>query len=267
MTASQEQPPVDVSRPNAARMYDYMLGGSLNFAVDREAADAMLAAAGSSMAPARLNRSFLRRAVQYMADDGIDQFLDLGSGIPTVGNVHEIAYAANPASRVVYVDVEPVAVAHARHLLADNDNAAILHADLRDVDGVLNHPDTRRLIDFSRPVGLLLMAILHFIPEADDPAGVVAAYRAATMRPGSYLALSHFSLNDNALAGRGAAHYERTATPVVGRTRDEILAYFDGLELVPPGLVWTSQWRPDGADPIPRSPQDARIYAALGRMP
>ena len=257
---------MDVSRPNAARMYDYMLGGSQNFAVDREAVDAMLATAGSTMAPARLNRSFLRRAVQYMAADGIDQFLDLGSGIPTVGNVHEIAHAANPGSRVVYVDIEPVAVAHARHLLAGNDNATIVHADLRNVDEVLNHPETQRLIDFTRPVGLLLVSILHFIQDEDDPAGIVTAYRAATVA-GGYLALSHFSINDNELARRGAAHYQKTATPVVGRTREEITTYLAGLEPIPPGLVWTSQWRPDGADPIPRSPQDARIYGAVGKMP
>jgi hypothetical protein len=247
-------------------MYDYMLGGSQNFAVDRDAVDAMLASAGSTMAPARLNRSFLRRAVQHMAADGIDQFLDLGSGIPTVGNVHEIAQAVNPGSRVVYVDVEPVAVAHARHLLSGNDNATIVHADLRNIDEVLDHAETRRLIDFRRPVGLLLVSILHFIPDADDPAAIVAAYRAATTA-GGYLALSHFSINDNELARRGAAHYDRTATPVVGRTRDEIMVYLAGLDLIPPGLVWTSQWRPDGADPIPRSPSDARIYGAVATMP
>lgn len=257
---------MDVTRPNAARMYDYMLGGSLNFAVDREAVDAMLATAGSTMAPARLNRSFLRRAVQYMAEHGIDQFLDLGSGIPTVGNVHEIAQAANPNARVLYVDIEPVAVAHARHLLSGNDNATIVHADLRDIDAVLDHPDTQRQLDFTRPIGLLLVSILHFIQDTDDPAGIVAAYRQATSA-GGYLALSHFSINDNELARRGAAHYDRTATPVVGRTRDEIVAIMGGgLDLIPPGLVWTSQWRPDGADPIPDRPHDARIYAAVAKM-
>ena len=258
---------MDVNRPNAARMYDYMLGGSLNFAVDRQAVDAMLAAAGSTMAPARLNRSFLRRAVRHMTENGIDQFLDLGSGIPTVGNVHEIAQAANPLARVVYVDIEPVAVAHARHLLSGNDNATIVHADLRDVDEVLEHADTRRLLDFTRPIGLLLVSILHFIQDADEPGGIVAAYRAAATA-GGYLALSHFSINDNELARRGAAHYDRTATPVVGRTRDEILTIMGpGLELIPPGLVWTSQWRPDGADPIPERPHDARIYGTVAKMP
>src|SRR5437879_6199523 len=159
--------PVDVTRPNAARMYDYMLGGSTNFAADREAAEQMMAAGGATTAPARMNRAFLRRAVRFMVEKGIEQFLDLGSGIPTAGNVHEIAQAANPDAHIVYVDNEPIAVHHATELLAGNDNAAMIRADLRNVQSVLVHPDTRRLIDVTKPVGLLMVAIFHFIQDTD----------------------------------------------------------------------------------------------------
>jgi hypothetical protein len=247
-------------------MYDYMLGGSANFAADREAADAMLAAAGSSPAPARTNRSFLRRAVRLMLDNGIDQFLDLGSGIPTVGNVHEIAQAANPAARVVYVDNEPVAVHHAHQLLAGNDNAVMVEADLRDVDSVLIHPETARLLDFRRPVGVLMVAIFHFIPDADDPGRIVARYRAA-MAGGGYLAMSHFIENGEDRARRGAEAYRQTSTPVVGRTRAEFAGLFQGLPLVEPGVVFTPEWRPDGSDPPLESAAQSRILAAVAEVP
>lgn len=256
---------VDISAPNAARMYDYMLGGSSNFAVDREAVDAMLGAAESTTAPARLNRSFLRRAVRFLLEQGIDQFLDLGSGIPTVGNVHEIAQETNPTANVVYLDNEPVAVAHARQLLAGNNHATIVSGDLRDADAILGHPETLRLLDFSRPIGVLMVSIFHFIPDQDDPAGIIARYLDA-VPTGSYLAFSHFTVNDLEQARRGAAAYNRTSTPVVGRSRDEIAALLAGVDLVEPGIVWTPQWRRDGYDPDLTTPSDARIYAAVGRV-
>ncbi len=253
----------DVTRPNAARMYDYMLGGSANFAVDREAADAMMAAGATTTAPARLNRAFLRRAVRFMVEQGVEQFLDLGSGIPTAGNVHEIAQSASPGARVVYVDNEPVAVHHARELLAGNDDAAMINADLRDVDAVLGHAQTRRLIDFARPVGLLMVAIFHFIPDTDRPADIVSRYlRAAS--GGGYLAISHFSDNGLVQAKEAATLYRRTATPVVARSREEVGALLAGTDLVEPGLVWTPQWRPDGGDPALGDPSESRIYAAVG---
>jgi hypothetical protein len=255
----------DVTRPNAARMYDYMLGGSANFAADREAADQMMATAGSSTAPARLNRAFLRRAVRFMTEQGIDQFLDLGSGIPTAGNVHEIAQAANPRARILYVDNEPVAVHHAQDLLADNEYAVMINADLRDVASVLENPETRRMLDFSRPIGLLMVAIFHFIPDTDRPGDIVSGYLDA-LTGGGYLALSHFSDNGLAQAKQGATIYQRTATPVVARTRDEVATLMAGTSLVDPGLVWTPQWRPDGGDPALDSPADSRIYAAVGEF-
>jgi hypothetical protein len=259
-------PSVDVTTPNAARMYDYMLGGSSNFAIDRETADTMLTQAGNTTAPARLNRSFLRRAVRFMADQGIDQFLDLGSGIPTVGNVHEIAQAANPAARVVYVDNEPVAVAHARQLLADNDGAVIVDADLRDPVAVLGHPETQRMLDFDRPLGVLLVAVFHFIADDDEPADIVASYRAAAAA-GGWLALSHFTADSRALgARRGVDVYRRTSTPVVARSRSEVDALLHGMDLVDPGLVWIPRWRPDGGDPPLARDEDSVIYAAVGRI-
>lgn len=253
-------------RPNAARMYDYMLGGSTNFAVDREAADQMLAVGGATTAPARRNRAFLGRAVRFMTEQGIDQFLDLGSGIPSVGNVHEIAQSANPEARVVYVDNEPVAVHHARELLAGNDRAVMINADLRDVTGVVGNAETRRLLDFGRPIGLLMVAIFHFIPDDDRPAEIVSGYLRA-LTGGGYLAISHFSDNGLVRAREAATLYRRTTTPVVARTRAEIVALLAGTELVEPGLVWTPEWRPDEGDPALESPSDARIYAAVGEIP
>jgi SAM-dependent methyltransferase len=258
---------IDVNRPNAARIYDYALGGSHNFAVDREFADQMWAATGYTPLGYQLNRSFLRRSVRFMLDAGIDQFLDLGSGIPTVGNVHEIAQQAKPDARVVYVDSEPVAFAHARYLLNGNTNATILHADLRDVDAVLSDPDTVRLLDFSRPIGLLMVAILHFVPGSDDPAGIVRRYRAA-LRGGGYLALSHFTADGDQ---RGNVEdskqwYQQTATPVLTRTADQIRTILDNAELVPPGLVWTPDWRAEPGDLIPEPIEDAALYAAVARL-
>jgi hypothetical protein len=257
---------IDLNAPNAARMYDYMLGGNSNFAVDRAAADKVMAQGEVSTAPARLNRSFLRRSVRFMLEQGIDQFLDLGSGIPTVGNVHEIAQAANPNARVVYVDNEPVAVAHARHLLADNPNTAMVDADLRDPDSVLTDPLTTGLLDFDRPLGVLLVAVFHFIPDSDSPLEIVARYRRAA-RGGGHLALSHFTTDgQEEQAARGAAHYQQTATPVVARNRDEVAELFGSMPLVEPGLVWVPQWRPDGGDPALDRPSAARVYAGVSRI-
>jgi SAM-dependent methyltransferase len=256
---------VDLSRPNAARIYDYALGGDHNFAVDREFADRMWSEPGYSTAGYKLNRSFLRRAVRFMVSQGIEQFLDLGSGIPTVGNVHEIAQAAGPQVHVVYVDNEPVAVAHARQLLADNDNAIMIDADLRDPDAVLHHPDTRRMLDFDRPLGVLFVACLHFVP--DDAATIVARYRNA-MNAGGYLALSHFTLDGHTTgdAAKAVQWYQQTTTPVVPRTAAELHAILAGAELVHPGLVWTPLWRPDGADPALENVADSGAYAAVGHV-
>ena len=269
--SSAELPPlVDVSRPNPARIYDYLLGGSHNFAVDRETAESAMATGQVTAAPAIANRSFLRRAVRYMVEEGIDQFLDLGSGIPTVGNVHEIAQQANPNARVVYVDNEPVAVAHAKQLLSDDPNTAMVAADLRDVDAVLNHPDTRSMLDFSRPIGLLLVAVFHFVPDSDNPAGIVARYSSA-VPTGSAVAVSHYTRDgyDAAKSERvrkAMATYQRTATPVYARSKAQLAGLLAGLEIVPPGITWTPLWRPDNSEPALCEPAQSEIYAAVARI-
>ncbi len=258
----------EIDKPNAARIYDYMLGGSHNFEVDRKFADDMMAATNSTPRSYRMNRSFLRRAVRFMVDNGIDQFLDLGSGIPTVGNVHEVAQSINPDVRVVYVDNEQVAVSHSRRMLADNPNAIIIDADLRDTRAVLGHPETQRMLDFSRPVGLLMVAIFHFIPDRDRPIEIVARYREA-LRGGGYLAMSHFTGDDRAItsATLGAQWYQQTANPLIMRTRTEFEALLTDVELVPPGVTWVQQWHPDNSEPELAIPSESAIYAAVGRIP
>jgi hypothetical protein len=267
---SGEPPPVvDSTTPNPARIYDYLLGGANNFAVDRETAQQAMAAGNVSAAPARLNRSFLRRAVRFMIDQGVDQFLDLGSGIPTVGNVHEIAQQADPAARVVYVDNEPVAIAYARQLLAGNEGATIVGTDLRDVDRVLNHPETRRLLDFDRPVGVLMVAIFHFVSPEDGPVGIVDRYLSA-VPAGSWLALSHYTEDGHSEEKRastrsGLAAYQRTRTSVFGRTKAEVAELLHGVDVVEPGIVWTPLWRPDAAE-VASDPSEAEIYGVVGRV-
>lgn len=258
---------VDTSRANPARIYDYLLGGAHNFEVDRRAGDQMLSTARQT---ARVNRGFLRRAVRFLAEQGIDQFLDLGSGIPTVGNVHEVARQANPAARVVYVDNEPVAVAYAQQLLADDPQTEMVDADVRDPESVWRSEAARRLLDPNRPIGVLLAAVLHFVPDTEDPAGIVAGYVDRTVA-GSFLALSHYTadawqvdqLKD---ATRAGENYQRnTSTPVVPRSQAELAALLTGLELVPPGITWAQDWRSvDGEEP-PASVHD--IYALVARRP
>lgn len=256
---------VDLTRPSAARMYDYYLGGSHNFAVDREAAKSVEKIFPGMSGAARANRSFLRRAVRYLLSQGIDQFLDLGSGIPTVGNVHEIAQQTNPEARVVYADVEPVAVAHSTALLADNPLALAIQGDLREPESVLDNADVRAMLDFDRPIGLLMVAVLHFVPDDDNPQAAIARYREA-LAPGSYLAVSHGSWDGVSQEGQESgeqvnAIYRRTDSPLVLRTGAEVAAFFTGLEVVDPGVVPLSEWRPDSDDAY------ISAYAGIGRKP
>jgi hypothetical protein len=241
---------LDLDTPNAARLYDCFLGGAHNTAIDRKVAREFAAMAPHWTLGARLNRSFLRHAVRYMTEQGIDQFLDLGSGIPTVGNVHEIAQQANPAARVVYVDYEPVAYGAAHDMLAGNPNATILHADLREPELVLSHPETRQLLDFSRPVGLLIVGVLLFLPDLDRPAEVIAAYRDRLVS-GSYLAISQASQENGtpeitAEIDRVVATYRSVNEQLTLRGKAEIANWFTGTELVEPGLVPYPDWRFDG---------------------
>jgi SAM-dependent methyltransferase len=257
-------PEVDCTTPNAARIYDYDLGGEHNFAADRAASEEIqrtVAPTGPFIA--RANRAFLQRAVRFCLDRGIDQFLDLGSGIPTVGNVHEIARSRDPRARVVYVDVEPVAVAHTRHLLASDDGAGIVQADVRDPDAVLGAAETGRLLDFSRPVALLTVAVLHYITQQEQDG--MHRYR-DVLAPGSAVVISTLTADEREEEAARVERFfaENTATQVTFRTRDEVRALFDGTELVPPGVVWTPQWRPDPADPNGWEPHRAGCWAGVG---
>lgn len=250
---------IDVARPNAARMYDYFLGGAHNFDVDRALADQLLAVAPEIRDIARQNRSFLRRAVRCLADAGVDQFIDIGSGIPTTGNVHEVAQARNPDARVAYVDVEPVAVAHSALMLRGNDRATVLRADLREPVTVLDAPEVRDLIDLDRPVALLMVSMLHFVSDQQQPAAIVAEYR-RRLPAGSHLAITHVTANEH--ADQVQTLYEQTATPLFTRPRDQIAAMLTGLELLEPGLVLVPEWRPDA--PPDGSEDRSSSYAAVG---
>ncbi|TQM80429.1 S-adenosyl methyltransferase [Saccharothrix saharensis] len=255
---------VDTGLPSAARLYDYLLGGGHNFAADRELAEKFLLAQPNARTIARLNRAFLRRAVLHLVDAGVRQFLDLGSGIPTVGNVHEIAHRAAPGSRVVYVDYEDVAVAHSRMLLAEDDRSTILQEDMTDPDAVLAGVRATGLIDFAEPIGVLAVGVFHFVPPDRDPAGVVAAYRDA-VPPGSFLALSQFTsdLQPEEMSGVVAVMRD-SANPMYPRTHAEISALFEGLDLVEPGVVPLPLWRPEeGA--LEEDSERAGIFAGVGR--
>jgi hypothetical protein len=258
----------------AARMYDYYLGGIHNFPADREAAREVVKRFPFIPAAARANRAFLGRGVRYLARAGIHQFLDIGSGIPTVGNVHEVAQEIAPDARVVYVDIDPVAVAESLDLLAGNERAVAVRGDLRSPDEILAHPQVRGMLDFAQPVGVLLAAVLHFVTEDDLAYGAVERLLGAAA-PGSYLLASHvatevFQAPGIHLAGADEDVYQRrTATPGTIRTRPEVQRFFTGLELVDPGVVWVHEWRPDGDDlagPVD-VPHGSGLWAGVGRKP
>jgi hypothetical protein len=261
-------PNVDLDRPSAARMYDYYLGGAHNFAVDREAAERAIAALPATVPAARTNRAFLQRAVRFLVESGVRQFIDLGSGIPTSGNVHEVAQLIDPAVRVAYVDIDAVAVAHGQAVLDGNELTTFVHADLRDVDSVLYDPELRQLIDFSEPVALLMVAVLHFIPDSQGLPDIAARYRAA-LPAGSYLTISHMSMAGQPIEflERFKAVYAKTANPVVWRSREEITALFGDLELVEPGVVTLPLWRPDGISYFAEAPERFPGFAGVARKP
>lgn len=254
MSGESAPPGVDTSKPSVARVYDYMLGGKDNFAVDREAGQLALQITPDGPEAGRANRGFLRRVVRYLvAEAGIRQFLDIGSGLPTQGNVHEIAHEIDPEVRVVYVDHDPVVLAHSHALLADANTTTVIQADLRRPEEILEHPDVVRNIDFNEPVGLLLLAILHHLNEDEDPDGVAARLRDA-VPSGSYVAISHFHNpgDEHAEVAKKALQVEKIFNETLGtgrwRTREEILRYFGDLELLEPGLVPMAEWRPDGEE-------------------
>jgi hypothetical protein len=254
---------LDTGKPSAARLYDYLLGGGHNFAADRALAEKFLQAQPNARTIARLNRAFLRRSVLFLMDQGIRQFLDLGSGIPTVGNVHEIAQKADPEAHVVYVDFEEVAVAHSQLILEDEPRATVIQEDMTKPVAVLKAAEESGLIDFAQPVGVLTAGVFHFVPPEADPRAVVAAYREA-VPTGSYLAFSQFTqdLQPEEMAGVVEV-MKKSQNPMFPRTKPEIEELFDGFELVEPGIVPLPLWRPEGANTD--DPDKAGIYAAVGR--
>jgi hypothetical protein len=253
---------IDMDVPSAARVYDFLLGGGHNFRADRAVGEKVLQILPNGGHIAGSNRSFLRRAVLVMVEQGISQFLDLGSGIPTVGNVHEIAQKASPDSRVVYVDYDEVAVAHSELLLEGNDNAAVVAADFCRPDRVLTAAESTGVLDFGQPIGLLMVAVLHFVPDEKDPRGVVARYRDA-VAPGSLVALSHLTADHKPTEMAAVADaMSHTRDPMYFRPYDAVVSMFDGLELIEPGVVSAPHWRPE-AEGYDEGPED--VYVGLGR--
>ncbi|MET9802532.1 SAM-dependent methyltransferase [Streptomyces sp. NPDC006368] len=259
-------PGIDISVPSVSRIYDYYLGGSHNFEVDREAARRAMEFMPGLPKIMQANRAFMRRAVRYAVSEGITQFLDIGSGIPTFGSVHEEAQGASPGARVVYVDHDPVAVAHSKAVLEGNDDADVLAADLRKPRDILAAPEVG-LLDLERPVALLLVAVLHFLEDADEPGRAVAELRDA-LAPGSLLILTHASYEGIPLpqerAGGAVGVYRDIRNPLVMRGRQEVARFFDGFELVEPGLVQMPEWRPEG--PLDQEdPYAFSGFAGVGR--
>ncbi|MEU9886052.1 SAM-dependent methyltransferase [Sphaerisporangium sp. NPDC051011] len=254
-----EQAPlgIDPTVPSVARIYDYLLGGKDNFAADRAAAQKVVELTPNAKEGVQANRRYLRRAVRFMAETGVRQFLDIGAGLPTQENVHQVALGVAPESRVVYIDNDPIVLTHGRALLADNRQTIVLDGDLRDPEAILADPRVTAHLDFDRPVGLLLLAVLHFVPEDDVAERIVKTLR-DRLAPGSAMAISHLSFGDldEDKVREGRELYSRTsagsATP---RSRAQIERFFDGFEIVEPGIVSTDDWRPEPDEPrLPRLP-------------
>ena len=257
----------------AARMYDYYLGGIHNFPADRAAAKAVLDRTPMLRAIARDNRAFLARAVRYLTSVGVHQFLDVGSGIPTEGNVHELAQAAIPGARVVYVDIDPDAVSESLELLEGNRDATAIRANVREPRAILDHPQVRDLLDFDQPIAVLLAAVLHFVEDTDEVGDILATFRSALV-PGSHLLIAHATIDglvfDERLWEKTQKEYrEQTTTPLAPRKKSDVARFFDGFEMVEPGLVWLNQWRPDPdmVDEFAQQPERSSFYVGVGRLP
>ncbi|MGW2250337.1 SAM-dependent methyltransferase [Kitasatospora sp. NPDC001660] len=257
----------DLDKPNAARVYDYYLGGSHNFEADREMARKAIALWPELPQIMRSNRAFLRRAVTFLAERGITRFLDIGSGIPTFGAVHEIARTIHPGAQVVYVDRDPVAAAHSRLMLQDDPLSEVVQADLRDVDDLLARPEVAGLLAAREPVGVLLVAVAHFVSDDEDPWKLIATVRDA-LPAGSALALSHASSEGR--PDQAEDHqklYRMTPTPLTMRTREQVTAMLAGFELVEPGVVYLPQWRPDQPESVGEHPERMSGVAGVGFRP
>ncbi|MER7503071.1 SAM-dependent methyltransferase [Nonomuraea pusilla] len=235
----------NASIPNAARMYDYFLGGKDNLPVDREAGERVLKFVPEIPIGIRENRAFLARAIRFLADQGVRQFLDIGAGLPTQDNVHQVAARYAPGSRTVYVDNDPQVLVHARALLQQSPEVLVAQGDVRRPDEIMSNEAIRAHLDFDQPIAVLLLAILHFVPDSDDPAGIVARIRAA-LPPGSHIAISHVAVDDRPqVAPEVERVYDNASAQFVSRMSEEIAPLFDGLELAEPGMVNLHQWRPD----------------------
>ena len=254
-------------KPNVARMYDYFLGGAHNFGIGRRVAEQAVAIYSDLPFVLRANRSFLRRALTFLTEQGIDQFLDLGSGLPVLGAVHEVAQRINPAARVVYVESDPIAARHGETLLQAIHGVAMLQEDIRHTEQILLHATVRRLLDFQRPVGVVLGAVLHLIRDAAEAYGLVREMREA-MAPGSYFVISHGTWDHTPpdVAQQVEQLYAGSTNPVTSRSHAQIVRFFAGLDLVPPGVVFLPQWQPENADErFAEQPERAAIYAGVGR--
>ena len=263
-------PEINSSQPHPARIYDYFIGGENNFAADRDTAAQVLRRSPAAQVAARENRAFLGRAVRYLtAEAGITQFLDIGSGLPATNNVHQVAQDITPAARVVYVDNDPLVHAHAQALLASAPagRTAYLHGDLRDPAAILAHPDTRAVLDFGQPVALMLVAVLHFIPDESQPGQIIATLLGA-LPPGSYLVASHLTTQHDPAATSAGQQTMREAGMTMQKRNSDVFAdlAFSGLDLVPPGVVLASEWRPADDGPRP-TPAEVNCYAGVARTP
>ena len=261
-------PGIDTGKANIARVYDWWLGGDHNFRADQDAARAMIAVEPNARGIARANRAFLGRAVRFLAGEaGIRQFLDIGSGIPTQNNVHQVAQDVAPGARVVYADVDDVAVAHSKLILDGQSDAAVIQADLRDPARILADPETQLLLDFTQPVAVLLAAVLHFIPDDDSPEEIVATLRDA-LPPGSYLVISHACSDPRPelLSAFETVYKSKVAAQGRARTSAEIARFFDGFTLVDPGLAWAPLWRPDRPEDVPEDPEKYWFLSGVGQL-
>jgi hypothetical protein len=256
-------------RPNVARMYDYLLGGFHNFEADRVTSEAVMRVYPEMGPSARAHRAMLRRMVSFLAAQGIDQFLDIGSGLPTVGNVHEVAQAVNPEARVAYVDIDPVAVAHSKAMLRGNPLVGALRGDAGQPDYILGHAEVQRLLDFSRPAAILLLAVLHFVVDDEQAYGAIRTLR-DVLAPGSYLAISHGTYDDcpDDISEQLGKLYAPTGSPPRYRSYSQVSAFFAGFELVEPGLVHSVLWRPDEpGGPFWEHPERTLGWVGVGRKP
>lgn len=257
-------PPNDLSRPSVGRVYDYLLGGSSNFSVDRQFARELRSVFPGANEFARLNRLLLQRVVRFLADHGIRQFLDIGSGFPTVGSVHEVAQQVAPECRIAYVDLESIAIAQNELVLENNDRAMVIRGDMREPEKLLASPKLRRFLDTDEPIGVLMLATLHFLDSDAAPEALIERYR-ALLAPGSYLAVSHATNIQHGIAS-AARMYRNTPYPATLRTKAQISDLLCGFDLVDPGVVFSSQWRPDSPEDA-RQPERSAAYAAVGHKP